>query len=213
MDPDEKKALHTFVVGLIDLEERGLLTDAQRKESLEFVNRVLYKITKPLPIEGVQLNDPEGAELLWALAGKDPETFASYVESVPDEGLRDLKDNPQKLEATIRLLSEVAPATIHAKQASFTPPIQSSNIYGFQYNPRNHKLAVKFQGNKGYGQGPTYEYSGVPRSIAEAFQEGAISAKTDGQNKWGRWWKHKNPSLGASHYALIRDLFPYKKVA
>ena len=90
----------------------------------------------------------------------------------------------------------------------------SSNVYGFNFDKGSGKLLVKFQGNDGLGQGPVYEYEGVPPIIFELFKKGAIPARTDGENKWGRWWKGKVPSLGASLYTLIKNGgFPYQRVA
>lgn len=37
------------------------------------------------------------------------------------------------------------------------------------------------------------------------FSNGAVPAKTSGQNEHGRWWVGKNPSLGAAFSALIRQ--------
>lgn len=92
--------------------------------------------------------------------------------------------------------------------------IPSSNIHSFAYNDKNGKLYVKFQGEYPQENGSVYEYSGVPINIFNMFRKGAIPARTDGKNKWGKWWKGKVPSMGASLYTLIKEQgFPYKKVS
>ena len=98
------------------------------------------------------------------------------------------------------------------------PPLNqqmaSSNVYAFGYDPEKERLLVKFQGNDGEGQGSVYGYDGVPQVIFDLFQKGAIPARTDGQNKWGKWWKGKVPSLGASLYTLIKNgPYPYQRLS
>lgn len=92
------------------------------------------------------------------------------------------------------------------------PPLQqniqqgmpSSNVEGFAYDPKTNKLMVRFLGEHPNRNGPIYAYENVPPNIFEIFRRGAIPAKTDGQNKWGKWWKGKYPSLGAAMYHLIK---------
>jgi hypothetical protein len=85
--------------------------------------------------------------------------------------------------------------------------LNSSNIYGFSYDPKSKSLYVRFQGGNVYG------YEGVPPQIFRVFQAGAIPAKTDGQNEYGSWWVGKRPSLGASFYELIKKGgYPYQKL-
>jgi hypothetical protein len=98
------------------------------------------------------------------------------------------------------------------------PPIQegmpSSNVDGFAYDENNGKLYVRFLGKHPNRNGPIYSYDGVPPSMFELLRKGAVPARTDGQNKWGKWWKGKAPSLGASVYTLLKQGgFPYQKVA
>jgi hypothetical protein len=81
----------------------------------------------------------------------------------------------------------------------------SSNINSFGYDDKTGRLLVKFQGDYPQENGPTYAYEGVPKPIFELFRKGAVPARTDGQNKWGKWWKGKVPSLGASMFTLIKN--------
>lgn len=90
----------------------------------------------------------------------------------------------------------------------------SSNIHSFGYDEDTGKLLVKFQGDFPENNGSVYSYSGVPKVIFDLFQKGAIPARTDGSNKWGKWWKGKVPSIGASMYALIKSQnYPYEKIS
>lgn len=213
MPPNKKEAVIAFINVLKALDDNGELTEEMKREALAVLSSAVDSLTQEPRTKSVSINDPEGAELLWTLAGGDPETFVKYLQTVPDDSLDDLKNDPEKLAATIDILSSIGPKPPIEKEGVESSQLESSNIYGFKYDPKSRKLIVKFQGNKGYGQGPIYEYSKVPKFIYDLFKDGAISAKTTGKNKWGRWWKHKNPSLGATHYSLIRDTFPYKKVS
>ena len=127
---------------------------------------------------------------------------------MPDPVLNSIAGNPARVQSLINQLSQKV--TLPAGEVSEGIPhaqLNSSNIFGFQYDPRSKLLRVKFQGDG------IYEYGGVPPQIFKMFQAGAIPAKTTGSNEYGSWWKNKNPSLGASFYELIRDRFPYQKVS
>ena len=84
-------------------------------------------------------------------------------------------------------------------------PMPSSNIHSFGYDEKSGRLLVKFQGDYPQQNGPIYAYEGVQPVIFDLFRKGSVPARTDGKNKWGRWWKGKVPSLGASLYTLIRN--------
>ena len=90
----------------------------------------------------------------------------------------------------------------------------SSNINSFGYDPKNGRLLVKFQGDYPQENGAVYGYDNVPQVIFDLFQKGAVPARTDGKNKWGRWWKGKLPSLGASLFTLIKNGgYPYQRLS
>lgn len=98
------------------------------------------------------------------------------------------------------------------------PPIEpggpSSNVEGFAYDDRNNRLLVRFLGDHPNRNGPVYAYENVPPVIFNLVKQGAVPARTDGKNKWGKWWKGKVPSLGASVYTLLRvGGFPYKRMS
>ena len=118
----------------------------------------------------------------------------------------------------IQLRTEESPVEGMTPISPTEPPLNesmpSSNIHSFGYDPENERLLVKFQGQYPQENGPVYGYGGVPENIFELFKKGAIPARTDGKNKWGKWWKGKVPSLGASLYTLIKNGgYPYQKLS
>lgn len=157
----------------------------------------------------VEASLPTGAGLLWHISGGNPEVFVNYIRQVPDPALNALLNSPSQLQSIIRRLQENQPQERNREiQGIPQAPLQSSNIWGFSYDPASNKLAVRFQGDG------IYEYSNVPPQIFELFQNGAVPAKTEGSNQYGSWWKGKTPSLGAALYELIKSKgYPYQKVA
>lgn len=151
---------------------------------------------------------PMGADLLWILAGGQPEAFVNYARTFPDAGLNALANNPQALASVLQRLSQQMPQGERGFADGIDrAPLDSSNIYGFQYDPKSGSLKVRFQ------SGAVYGYTGVPKEIYQIFANGAVPAKTEGQNEYGRWWIGKNPSLGAAFSALIRQGgYPYQRL-
>lgn len=97
------------------------------------------------------------------------------------------------------------------------PPLQeampSSNVEGFSYDDQNRRLYVRFLGKYPDRNGPVYQYENVPEVIFNLFRSGAVPARTDGRNRWGRWWKGKVPSIGASLYSLVKTQgYNYRRV-
>ncbi len=157
-----------------------------------------------------------GAQLMWILAGQNKDAFISYLNTYPDPELRQLVRNPDELERNIQFLAQMMPPGGEKPIADGIEhaDLNSSNVFGFKYDPKSGRLLVKFQGNKGSGEGPIYQYDGVPPNVYKTFAAGAVPARTSGQNKWGRWWRGKSPSLGAAMYSLIKmGGYPYRKLS
>ena len=151
---------------------------------------------------------PQGAEQLWVLAGGNPQAFRDYLSTFPNSSLNQVAQRPAQLQGIENRLSDQITLPAGEQQAGVPKaPLNSSNVYGFSYDPRSSHLRVRFQG------GGLYDYEGVPPSVFKIFQSGAIPARTNGQNQYGRWWVGKRPSLGASFFNMIRDRFPYQRVA
>ena len=150
------------------------------------------------------------AQLLWILSGSQEDYFLEYLQTYPDASTQALLRNPAELERTIQFLHNMMPSGGQPPSEGGIPhaDLNSSNIYGFQYDPTTKQLKVRFQGDG------VYSYEGVPPQIFNMFARGAVPAKTQGQNQWGRWWRGKEPSLGASFFELIKKGgYPYTKVS
>lgn len=153
-------------------------------------------------------------QLMWILAGQREDIFINYLNTYPDPELQRLLKNPTELERVIVQLHEMMPSGRPPVSQEGIPhaEINSSNIYGFQYDPGSKSLRIKFQGDGPQG-GPVYEYDNVPINVYKAFETGSVPAKTNGQNNFGRWWQGKMPSLGAAFYDLIRNGgYAYRRV-
>lgn len=167
--------------------------------------------TSPNPVPPTQLGGAPSydARLLWILAGRDADAFASYLRTFPTPATANLLSNPDSLNSTISQLSRSMPQGEHEtlEQAGIPhSPLQSSNIWGAKFDSKTGKMQVRFQ------SGSEYEYDGVPENIYNAFIHGQASAKTKGENQHGRWWPGKNPSTGAAFHQYIRESgFNYRK--
>ena len=144
------------------------------------------------------------------------------IEQVAASG-EELSDEFQGMlaETLANLMQRIEQAKAGGEQAPLAAPTEniqeampSSNVEGFSYDDKSGKLLVRFLGDYPNRQGSIYAYGGVPREIFDMFQKGAVPARTDGQNRWGKWWKGKVPSIGASLYTLIKERgYPYQKVS
>jgi KTSC domain len=122
----------------------------------------------------------------------------------------------RELETTTARIDELRTAIgqIPENNIPLNAAMASSNVSAFGYDDRNGRLLVQFLGDYPDRQGPIYAYAGVPKVIFDLFRRGAIPARTDGRNRWGRWWRGKVPSMGASLYTLIREgNYPYERVS
>lgn len=111
----------------------------------------------------------------------------------------------------LRQQQQEAPITSPVPEMQQSMP--SSNIHSFNYDYDNGRLLVKYQGDRGPGEGPIYSYEGVPPYLFNLFRKGAAIAKTTGKNKWGQWWKGKSPSIGAAMHAfIINGNYPHNRI-
>lgn len=178
--------------------------ESQRQQELN----VPQEAPEPIAQELVGPPPTSSAQLLWILAGQKVDAFIHYLENYPDPQAHALLQNPEELDRVINYLNRIMPAGQQPVVEGIPhADINSSNIYGFRYDPQSGSLRVRFQ------NGSVYGYQGVPPQIFNLFKQGAIAAKTNGQNNFGRWWIGKQPSLGASFYELIRSGgYPYQKL-
>jgi hypothetical protein len=182
------------------------------EQATEQITQLRQQINQPPPpvTPNTQLGEPPsaGAQLMWILAGQKEDAFVNYLRTYPDPELNALLNNPEELRRNIQFLHRMMPQGQPLQQDGIPhADLNSSNVYGFRYDPKTGNLLVRFQG------GGVYGYQGVPPGVFKAFQQGAVPAKTNGQNQYGRWWQGKIPSLGAAFYQLIRQGgYPYQRL-
>lgn len=93
-------------------------------------------------------------------------------------------------------------------------PYPSSNVEGFNYDPKSGKLQVQFHGPYPQAKGSIYEYDDVPEYIYDIFSRGAVGPRTSGKNRYHEWIKGVTPSLGGSLNALLKGgKFNYRRVS
>ena len=160
----------------------------------------------------------------------NPERELLALEELLDELLRGIQDTlqsgevlsddfqmllAQELDATVSRIDELR-GIIQATPAphpEINQAMPSSNVEGFAYDRDNERLYVRFLGEYPNRNGPIYQYEGVPKVIFDLFRNGSIPARTNGKNRWGKWWKGKTPSMGASLYTLIKAAgYPYQRL-
>jgi hypothetical protein len=152
------------------------------------------------------MNDLQELEsILRDLLGVIQEVLESG-EQIDDEVQGAVADTLELLMGRIeQLRGSGAPTPQGPTKDEIAPGMPSSNVEGFAYDPKTNKLLVRFLGKHPDRNGPIYGYDKVPPQIFDLLRKGAVPARTDGQNKWGKWWKGKVPSLGASLYTLIKE--------
>lgn len=217
-----KQALREMMQQLI---ERGApLTNEMRQNIAQVMEHAATRIaelrnqeTPPAPPEEPSIQstpDTLGtapspdAQLLWILSGQNEKAFLEYLTTYPTAETQGLLRNPLELQRVIGFLNRMMPpgeplvvdGMPHAD-------LNSSNVWGMQYDPKSRRMKVRFQ------SGAEYIYDGIPQNIYNAFKHGDASATTTGSNKYGAWWKSKNPSIGAALNQYIKaGGFPYQRV-
>jgi hypothetical protein len=160
------------------------------REEIELLNRLLDEL-----LAGIQEILLSGERISDELQGMIAEEMEITLQRI--EQLREEESDVDRITGgqTIR-------------EPPINPPpggLTSSNVNSFGYDDKTGRLLVKFQGDYPQQNGPVYAYGGVPKQIFDLFKTGAVPARTDGKNKWGRWFRGKVPSLGASLFTLIKN--------
>lgn len=143
------------------------------------------------------------------------ELASQVMDELDDEELLAITDLLNAASARLAQMQQepVEGMTAPAAREELTPAMPSSNVEGFAYDDKTEKLLVRFLGKYPNRNGPIYGYEGVPKIIFDLFRKGSVPARTDGKNKWGKWWKGKVPSIGASLYTLVKNgPYPYKRL-
>lgn len=198
---DELKRILKAIID--EVESNPNLPEDQLLEAEATIRALTAKLSQ------VSVVIPRGAEFLYALADGNQSAFMNYARQFPDSAINAAARDPRRMqEIFAQLKSKISLPAGQVIDGIPKAPLQSSNIYGFQYDPRQKLLRVRFN------EGGVYEYDDVPALVFKLFQEGAIPAKTTGQNRWGAWWRNKSPSIGSSFFELInKGGYNYRKVA
>lgn len=186
------------------------LIDEFTPEELAMVRDVFSAAQRKLSGETVTKQDliPQGADLLYVLAGGNPQAFANYLRQYPDANLNALAKNKGAFDKLLARLQGTVGITKGSQDGIPQQDLQSSTVYGFKYDPRNQDLYVKFQGDG------VYKYNNVPPFIYRLFANGSATAKTNGSNKYGSWFVGKSPSSGSALNQLIKQGgFQYQKLS
>lgn len=189
-------------------EELSYLTNRIDEINQEQANQPEPPQEPPAPI-APEAPIADDVQLLWILSGENQDAFIQYLTTFPSASTQNLLRNPDELQRIIAQLQQRMPGgqPLPIADGVQHADLNSSNIYGYRYNPESGKLKVRFQG------GSVYEYDNVPGNLFNAFRQGAAAARTNGQNQYGRWWLGKNPSLGAAFWNYIRNAgFPYRRL-
>ena len=151
---------------------------------------------------------PANVDQLYLLAGGNQDAFQSYLSNFPDARTNALSQSPIALhDAQENLRARFGEGIDLEKDGIPHAPFMSSTVWGSQYDQDSGNLKVRFN------NGSVYEYGGVPPQVVDLFQNGAAEATTDGENEWGRWWRHKSPSLGSALNQFLKaGGFPYQKL-
>lgn len=84
--------------------------------------------------------------------------------------------------------------------------LKSAVIEEHAYSPELNTALLKFR------KGPWYGYQDVDEESYNRFSKGKGTAKTTGEANGIKWWKGKNPSIGAAFWKEIRDKNPYARL-
>lgn len=155
-----------------------------------------------------QLQVPDIARQLWALARGNPDIFSIYMRSYPNDQIQSIGNSQSQLDAIMHQINNTqSQPPLGQADGVQQAPLQSSNVYGYRFDPFRKRLTVRFQG------GSVYRYEGVPKVLFDYFSTFPGVAKTTGQNKYGKWWRGKESSIGATFHQLIKlGGFPYIKI-
>ena len=84
--------------------------------------------------------------------------------------------------------------------------IQSSNVKKIMYNDETKEMFIQFQDKS------IYTYFAVPFQLFLDVSGGKATCITSGENKYGKWFVGKTPSVGAAvHKFLIKKGIKYQK--
>lgn len=163
-------------------------------------------IPPPSPNQPIQVTD--NVRLVWILSGGRRDVFTDYLSNFPDPAFRDILANPTELQRIIAELEQNNPVSNYGdvQDGIAKSQINSSNVYGVQYDFKKKNLLVRFN------NGSVYAYDAPPQ-LYNLVAGGRAAATTDDKRKPLRFWRGKNPSLGASVWQYLRNTgVPYRRL-
>lgn len=84
--------------------------------------------------------------------------------------------------------------------------LKSSNVKNIMYNDDTKEMFIQFQDKS------IYTYFNVSFDLFLKVSGGKATCITTGENKYGKWYKGKSPSVGAAvHKYLVKSGISYKK--
>lgn len=202
MNPQEARQIAQIGQELLS-QYPGLINDEAFTSRLSEAIGVLKQSRETAPDQNLM----QKARMLWKMAKGNPQPFIAFLATYPDPQIQDLVNTPDLLQSVITKLKGESVPEIPSKEGITPAPLQSSNVWGFNYDPSNQRLFVRFN------SGAIYSYANVPKPIWENFKRGAAVAKTTGRNRFGQWWRGKTPSLGAGVWKFLRETgIPYTRI-
>lgn len=150
----------------------------------------------------------DNVRLVWLLAGGQEDAFTSYLSSFPDPEFQRILSNPSQLERIIRELhaSNLIPEQPERADGFERTQLNSSNVFGVRYDFKKNKLLIRFN------NGSVYEYD-TPPQMYNLIAGGRASATTDDKQRPMRFWRGKNPSIGAAVWQYLRNgNVPYRRL-
>jgi len=198
---DEISFLHGMILERSEQENKNISTEQQTTPPIEQED-----IPPRAPNQPIQVTD--NVRLVWILSGGRRDVFTDYLSNFPDPAFRDILANPTELQRIIAELEQNNPVSNYGEveDGIAKSQINSSNVYGVQYDFKKKNLLVRFN------NGSVYAYDAPPQ-LYNLVAGGRASATTDDKRKPMRWWKSKTPSLGAAVWQHLRNTgVPYRRL-
>jgi uncharacterized protein YkvS len=198
----KKRNVSKILDRIKNLESQG--KSAKDPEFRNLITRV-KSITGDTP--GVAIEETERFEKAYPEAGKPAEKIVDttkievgdLVRTKDGKNGRVVKVNEEKGYADIKVDKKQYRKKLEDLQQRDWNDLKSAVIQEYAYSPDLEVPLLKFRG------GPWYAYQNVSPEIYNKFATGQGTAKTMGEKDGYKWWKGKNPSVGAAFWKYMRQ--------
>lgn len=201
-------ALDNILAGIQELLQAGQsISPELQRMAAEEINALTQEIDR-LYNEDLNQAPSDNVRLVWILAGGQEDAFTSYLSNFPDPEFQRLLSNPSQLERTIQELhaSNLIPEEPQVADGFEKTQLNSSNVFGVKYDFKKNRLLIRFN------NGSVYEYN-TPPQMYNLIAGGRASATTDDKRNPMRFWRGKNPSIGAAVWQYLRNgNVPYRRL-